>query len=167
MNKVERMKELIATLNQASVLYYQYSTIMMTDYEYDKLYDELVELEKETGITLSNSPTINVEPEVSSSLKKVEHPSPMLSLAKTKNIDELEEFLGKQNGLLSWKLDGLTIVLTYDKGELISGVTRGNGIIGEDVYENVRQFKNIPLRIAYKGRLVLRGEAIIKYSDFE
>ena len=136
MNKVERMKELIATLNQASVLYYQYSTIMMTDYEYDKLYDELVELEKETGITLSNSPTINVEPEVSSSLKKVEHPSPMLSLAKTKNIDELEEFLGKQNGLLSWKLDGLTIVLTYDKGELISGVTRGNGIIGEDVYEN-------------------------------
>ena len=95
MNKVERMKELIATLNQASVLYYQYSTIMMTDYEYDKLYDELVELEKETGITLSNSPTINVEPEVSSSLKKVEHPSPMLSLAKTKNIDELEEFLGK------------------------------------------------------------------------
>ena len=167
MNKVERMKELIATLNQASVLYYQYSTIMMTDYEYDKLYDELVELEKETGITLSNSPTINVEPEVSSSLKKVEHPSPMLSLAKTKNIDELEEFLGKQNGLLSWKLDGLTIVLTYDKGELISGVTRGNGIIGEDVYENVRQFKNIPLRIAYKERLVLRGEAIIKYSDFE
>lgn len=167
MNKVERMKELIDTLNQASVLYYQYSTIMMTDYEYDKLYDELVSLEKETGITLSNSPTINVEPEVASSLKKVEHPAPMLSLAKTKSIDELQDFLGEQTGRLSWKLDGLTIVLTYDNGELISGVTRGNGIIGEDVYENVKQFKNIPLKIAYKGRLVLRGEAVIKYSDFE
>ena len=160
------MKELINILNKASELYYQKNTIMMTDYEYDHLYDELVELEKETNMTLSNSPTINVEPEISSSLKQVEHPSPMLSLAKTKKVSELENFLGNKEGLLSWKLDGLTIVLTYEDGKLISGVTRGTGIIGELVTENVKQFKNVPLTIPYKGRLVLRGEAIIKYSDF-
>ena len=165
-NKIARMKELINILNKASELYYQKNTIMMTDYEYDHLYDELVELEKETNMTLSNSPTINVEPEISSSLKQVEHPSPMLSLAKTKKVSELENFLGNKEGLLSWKLDGLTIVLTYEDGKLISGVTRGTGIIGELVTENVKQFKNVPLTIPYKGRLVLRGEAIIKYSDF-
>ncbi len=165
-DKITRMKELINTLNKASELYYQKNTIMMTDYEYDHLYDELVELEKETNMTLSNSPTINVEPEISSSLKQVEHPSPMLSLAKTKKVSELENFLGNKEGLLSWKLDGLTIVLTYEDGKLISGVTRGTGIIGELVTENVKQFKNVPLTIPYKGRLVLRGEAIIKYSDF-
>ena len=165
-DKITRMKELINILNKASELYYQKNTIMMTDYEYDHLYDELVELEKETSMTLSNSPTINVEPEISSSLKQVEHPSPMLSLAKTKKVSELENFLGDKEGLLSWKLDGLTIVLTYEDGKLISGVTRGTGIIGELVTENVKQFKNVPLTIPYKGRLVLRGEAIIKYSDF-
>ena len=165
-DKIARMKELINILNKASELYYQKNTIMMTDYEYDHLYDELVELEKETNMTLSNSPTINVEPEISSSLKQVEHPSPMLSLAKTKKVSELENFLGDKEGLLSWKLDGLTIVLTYENGKLISGVTRGTGIIGELVTENVKQFKNVPLTIPYKGRLVLRGEAIIKYSDF-
>lgn len=165
-DKIARMKELINILNKASELYYQKNTIMMTDYEYDHLYDELVELEKETNMTLSNSPTINVEPEISSSLKQVEHPSPMLSLAKTKKVSELENFLGNKEGLLSWKLDGLTIVLTYEDGKLISGVTRGTGIIGELVTENVKQFKNVPLTIPYKGRLVLRGEAIIKYSDF-
>lgn len=165
-DKITRMKELINILNKASELYYQKNTIMMTDYEYDHLYDELVELEKETNMTLSNSPTINVEPEISSSLKQVEHPSPMLSLAKTKKVSELENFLGDKEGLLSWKLDGLTIVLTYEDGKLISGVTRGTGIIGELVTENVKQFKNVPLTIPYKGRLVLRGEAIIKYSDF-
>ena len=165
-DKITRMKELISILNKASELYYQKNTIMMTDYEYDHLYDELVELEKETNMTLSNSPTINVEPEISSSLKQVEHPSPMLSLAKTKKVSELENFLGDKEGLLSWKLDGLTIVLTYEDGKLISGVTRGTGIIGELVTENVKQFKNVPLTIPYKGRLVLRGEAIIKYSDF-
>ena len=165
-DKITRMKELINILNKASELYYQKNTIMMTDYEYDHLYDELVELEKETNMTLSNSPTINVEPEISSSLKQVEHPSPMLSLAKTKKVSELENFLGDKEGLLSWKLDGLTIVLTYKDGKLISGVTRGTGIIGELVTENVKQFKNVPLTIPYKGRLVLRGEAIIKYSDF-
>lgn len=165
-NKINRMKELIAILNKASISYYQNSVSLMTDYEYDALYDELVNLEKETGMVLSNSPTQNVEPVVSTSLERVEHPSPMLSLSKTKKVPELVSFLGDQVGLLSWKLDGLTIVLTYDNGELTSGVTRGNGLIGEVVTENVKRFKNIPLTIPYKGHLVLRGEAIIKYHDF-
>lgn len=166
-NKIERMQELIKILNEASVSYYQKSISLMTDYEYDKLYDELVELEKETNMTLSNSPTINVEPEILSSLEQVEHPSPMLSLSKTKLTDELIDFLADNIGLLSWKLDGLTIVLTYDNGKLVSGVTRGNGTIGEVVTENVKQFKNIPITIPYKGKLILRGEAVIKYSDFK
>ena len=164
--KIERMKELIETLNYASKMYYQYSDPIMTDYEYDKLYDELVKLEEETNTVFSNSPTINVETEVSKSLEKFEHPSPMLSLSKTKIVDELVDFLGDKEGLLSWKLDGLTIVLTYKDGKLLRGVTRGNGIIGEVVTENVKQFKNIPFTIPYKGELVIRGEAIIKYSDF-
>lgn len=165
--KIDRMKYLIDLLNKASMLYYQKSTPMMTDYEYDKLYDELVELEKETNITLASSPTINVEPTISKELKQLYHPHPMLSLSKTKSPDELVSFIGNEEGLLSWKLDGLTIVLTYENGKLVSGVTRGNGIIGEEVTENVKKFKNIPLTINYKGKLVLRGEAIIKYSDFE
>ena len=138
----------------------------MTDFECDKLYDELEKLEKETNTILSNSPTQNVEPEAIDSLVKVEHPAPMLSLSKTKSISELASFLGNQEGLISWKLDGLTIVLTYKDGKLSSGVTRGNGIIGEVVTENVKKFKNIPLTIPYKGTLVVRGEAVIKYSDF-
>lgn len=166
-NKINRMKELIKLLNHASELYYQKSTSMMTDYEYDKLYDELVELENETNMTLSNSPTINVEPTILSSLEQVEHPSPMLSLSKTKQVSELVSFLKDKEGLLSWKLDGLTIVLTYEEGKLVSGVTRGTGLIGEVVTENVKRFKNIPLTIPYKGHLVLRGEAVIKYSDFK
>ena len=166
-DKINRMKELIKILNKASELYYQKNTSMMTDYEYDRLYDELVELESETNTTLSNSPTINVEPEISDTLEHVEHPSPMLSLAKTKKVEELISFIGNEKGLLSWKLDGLTIVLTYEEGKLVSGVTRGNGTIGELVTENVKRFKNIPLTIPYKGRLVVRGEAIIKYSDFK
>ncbi len=164
--KIARMKELIETLNFAAKMYYQNSDPIMSDYEYDKLYDELVSLEKETNTTFANSPTITVETEVSATLEKVEHPSPMLSLSKTKSIDDLEEFLADKEGLLSWKLDGLTIVLTYNEGKLVSGVTRGNGIIGEVVTENVKQFKNIPFTIPYKGSLVIRGEAIIKYSDF-
>ena len=164
--KLNRMKELIEILNNASRLYYQYSTPIMTDFEYDKLYDELEKLEKETNTVLSNSPTQNVEPEAIDSLVKVEHPAPMLSLSKTKSISELASFLGNQEGLISWKLDGLTIVLTYKDGKLSSGVTRGNGIIGEVVTENVKKFKNIPLTIPYKGTLVVRGEAVIKYSDF-
>lgn len=165
--KLERMKELIDILNNASKLYYQFSTSIMTDYEYDRLYDELVELENETNMVLSNSPTINVEPEILSSLEKREHLEPMLSLTKTKLVDELEAFLSDKEGLLSWKLDGLTIVLTYQNGKLQSGVTRGNGIIGEVVTENVKRFKNVPLNISFKGNLVIRGEAVIKYSDFE
>ena len=164
--KLNRMKELIEILNNASRLYYQYSTPIMTDFEYDKLYDELEKLEKETNTILSNSPTQNVEPEAIDSLVKVEHPAPMLSLSKTKSISELASFLGNQEGLISWKLDGLTIVLTYKDGKLSSGVTRGNGIIGEVITENVKKFKNIPLTITYKGTLVVRGEAVIKYSDF-
>ena len=165
-DKLKRMEELVELLNEASKYYYQYSSPIMTDYEYDKLYDELVKLEEETNTVLSNSPTINVEAEVSNTLEKVEHPSPMLSLAKTKSVDELVSFIGDKKGLLSWKLDGLTIVLTYRDGKLFSGVTRGNGIIGEVVTENVKKFKNIPHTIPFKGNLVVRGEAIIKYSDF-
>ena len=166
-DKIIRMKELIEKLNYASKMYYQNSNPIMTDYEYDKLYDELVNLEKETNTVFSNSPTVNVESEVSQTLEKYEHPSPMLSLSKTKQIDELISFIGDKEGVLSWKLDGLTIVLTYNNGKLVRGVTRGNGIIGEVVTENVKQFKNIPFTIPYKGELVVRGEAIIKYSDFD
>ena len=165
-DKLKRMEELVELLNEASRYYYQYSSPIMADYEYDKLYDELVKLEEETNTVLSNSPTINVEAEVSNTLEKVEHPSPMLSLAKTKSVDDLANFIGDKKGLLSWKLDGLTIVLTYRDGKLFSGVTRGNGIIGEVVTENVKKFKNIPHKISFKGNLVVRGEAIIKYSDF-
>lgn len=166
-DKIKRMKELIDKLNYASKMYYQNSSPIMTDYEYDKLYDELVELEKETNTVFANSPTVNVETEVSQSLEKYEHQSPMLSLSKTKQVDDLIDFIGDKEGVLSWKLDGLTIVLTYNNGKLIRGVTRGNGIIGEVVTENVKQFKNIPFTIPYKGELVVRGEAVIKYSDFE
>lgn len=166
-NKIIRMKELIDKLNYASKMYYLDSNPVMTDYEYDKLYDELVELEKETKTVFANSPTVNVETGVSQALEKYEHKTPMLSLSKTKQVDELVSFIGDKEGVLSWKLDGLTIVLTYNKGKLIRGVTRGNGTIGEVVTENVKQFKNVPFTIPYKGELVVRGEAIIKYSDFD
>ena len=165
-DKIKRMKELIDTLNHASKMYYQFSTPIMTDFEYDKLYDELVTLEKETKTVFSNSPTINVETEISDALAHEEHKSPMLSLSKTKQIDDLINFIKDKEGLLSWKLDGLTIVLTYNKGVLVKGVTRGNGLIGEVITENVKRFKNIPLTIPFKGELIIRGEAIIKYSDF-
>ncbi len=165
-DKIKRMKELIDTLNHASKMYYQFSTPIMTDFEYDRLYDELVTLEKETKTVFSNSPTINVETEISDALAHEEHKSPMLSLSKTKQIDDLINFIKDKEGLLSWKLDGLTIVLTYNKGVLVKGVTRGNGLIGEVITENVKRFKNIPLTIPFKGELIIRGEAIIKYSDF-
>ena len=139
-DKITRMKELIDLLNAASYAYYQNSEPIMTDYEYDKLYDELVSLERETNTTFSNSPTVNVETEVSKQLEKFEHPSPMLSLGKTKIISELSDFIKDKVGLLSWKLDGLTIVLTYKDGKLLRGVTRGNGVIGEVVTENVKKF---------------------------
>ncbi len=164
---IQRMKDLTERLNQAAKAYYQEDREIMTNLEYDTLYDELVRLEEETGTVLANSPTLKVGYEAVDFLPKETHESPMLSLDKTKDVEELREFIGEHKTLLSWKLDGLTIVLTYENGELLKAVTRGNGIVGEVVTNNARVFKNIPLKIPYKGRLVLRGEAIITYSDFE
>lgn len=166
-DKLQEIKERVELLNKAGKAYYQEDREIMTNFEYDKLYDELVELEKETGIILSNSPTQNVGFEALSVLPKERHESPMLSLDKTKDVEALREWLGSQEGLLSWKLDGLTIVLTYQEGKLVKAVTRGNGEIGEVITNNAKVFKNVPLSINYKGTLVLRGEAVIKYSDFE
>lgn len=166
MDKQERLKELVEILNKASEAYYQKDAEIMSNLEYDKLYDELVALEKETGITLTNSPTIHVGYEVLSELEKQPHASPMLSLDKTKEVDALVSWLGNHEGVLSWKLDGLTVVLTYNNGKLQNAVTRGNGEIGEVITNNAKTFKNVPKMIPYKGTLVLRGEAVIKYSDF-
>ena len=162
-----RMQELVDLLNKASRAYYQEANEIMSNFEYDKLYDELLELEKELGYTMASSPTANVGYEVLSELPKERHEKPMLSLDKTKEIGRLKEFVGKQTALLSWKMDGLTIVLTYQNGELMKAVTRGNGEVGEVVTNNAKTFKNLPLRIPYQGELILRGEAIITYSDFE
>ncbi len=167
MNKVDRIKELVDILNKAGRSYYSEGTEIMSNFEYDSLYDELVKLEKETGYVKSDSPTVNVGYEVLSELPKERHERPMLSLDKTKEPEVLRDWLKDQKGLLSWKLDGLTIVLTYDNGELVKAVTRGNGEVGEIITPNARMFKNIPVVIPYKGKLVLRGEAIITYSDFE
>lgn len=165
--KQERMKELVDLLNRAGKAYYQDAQEIMSNYEYDSLYDELVSLEKELGMTLSNSPTVNVGYQVLSELPKERHEEPMLSLDKTKEVEGLKEFLGNQNALLSWKMDGLTIVLTYQGGELRKAVTRGNGEVGEVITNNARVFRNIPLKIGYEGELILRGEAVIGYRDFE
>lgn len=167
MDKKERIKELVDILNKASKAYYQDAKEIMSNFEYDALYDELVQLEKDTGIVLANSPTVSVGYEVVSELPKEQHESPMLSLDKTKEVSVLADFAGDKKSLLSWKLDGLTVVLTYQQGKLFKAVTRGNGEIGEVITNNAKTFKNIPLSIPYEGRLVLRGEAIIKYSDFE
>lgn len=165
--KTARIRELIRTLNEASKAYYQEAREIMSNYEYDRLYDELQKLEQETGIIFAQSPTQNVGYEITSELPKVRHEKPMLSLSKTKDVGELVSWLGTQKGLLSWKMDGLTIVLTYTNGELTRAVTRGNGEIGELITNNAKVFANVPLRIAYKGELILRGEAVILYSDFE
>ena len=164
--KKQRMKELIEILDKAAKAYYADSAEIMSNAEYDELYDELENLEKETGIVLAGSLTKKVGYEVLSSLPKKAHKEPRLSLAKTKEVSELESFLGDKEGILMWKLDGLTIVLTYENGELVEALTRGNGEIGEVVTENASFFENIPLVIPYKGSLMVRGEAIIKYSDF-
>ena len=161
------MKELGKKLREASRAYYQEDREIMPNVEYDALYDELSALEEETGIVLADSPTVNVGYEAVDQLPKEEHERPMLSLDKTKDREALREFVGEHPTLLSWKLDGLTIVLTYENGELVKAVTRGNGIVGEVITNNARVFKNIPLKISFRGRLVLRGEAIITYSDFE
>lgn len=167
MSKADRIKELCEILNKASESYYAKDEEIISNFEYDALYDELVMLENETGIIFSNSPTQNVGYEAVSSLPKFTHPSPMLSLAKTKDRDELKDWLSDKEGLLSWKLDGLTVVLTYDDGKLTNAVTRGNGEVGEVITQNAKTFVNIPLNISYKGHLCLRGEAVISYSDFE
>ena len=167
MNQTERMKELIELLNKASKAYYAEDVEIMSNYEYDKLYDELVALEEETGITMAGSPTVTVGYEAVDALPKERHEKPMLSLAKTKSREEIAEWLGDKEGLLSWKLDGLTIVVTYDGGTLQKAVTRGNGEVGEVVTNNARVFKNLPAKIPFTGTLTLRGEAVIPYSEFE
>lgn len=165
--KVERIKYLVELLNKASEAYYARDEEIMSNFEYDKLYDELAELEKATGVVLANSPTVRVGFEAVEELPKERHESPMLSLGKTKSREELWEWLQGNPAILSWKLDGLTIVLTYYEGKLAKAVTRGNGEIGEVITNNVRTFKNLPVNIAYQGELILRGEAVISYSDFE
>lgn len=165
--KVERIKYLVDKLNEASKAYYAQDQEIMSNYEYDQLYDELTELEQETGIVLANSPTVNVGYEAVDELPKERHESPMLSLGKTKSREELRDWLQGNPAVLSWKLDGLTIVLTYREGKLAKAVTRGNGEIGEVITNNARTFKNLPLEISYQGELILRGEAVITYSDFE
>ena len=167
MDKISRIKELVEILNKASKAYYSDDVEIMSNFEYDKLYDELVALEAETGTILANSPTQNVGYEVVSELPKEKHPARMLSLDKTKEVDALVSWLGDKKGLLSWKMDGLTVVLTYEDGKLVKAVTRGNGEIGEVITANAKTFVNIPKGISYKGRLTIRGEAIITYSDFE
>ena len=167
MDKKKRIKELVEILNKAAKSYYVDAVEIMPNIEYDKLYDELLELEKETNVVLSNSPTQNVGYEIAGELPKKAHESPMLSLDKTKSVEDLREWLGDNKALLSWKMDGLTVVLTYRDGELVEAVTRGNGTIGEVITNNAKNFQNIPLKIEFKGELILRGEAIIKYSDFK
>lgn len=165
--KRQRMQELIEILNEAGKAYYQEAEEIMSNLQYDRLYEELVELEQELGITLANSPTVNVGYEVLSELPKERHEKPMLSLDKTKDVERLKEFLGAQKALISWKLDGLTIVLTYRDGTLQKAVTRGNGEVGEVITNNAKVFRNVPLHIAYQGEVILRGEAVIGYKDFE
>ena len=167
MDKNTRMAELVETLNKAAKAYYQNDEEIMSNFEYDRLYDELVSLETKTGIVMSNSPTVNVGYESVDELPKERHESPMLSLNKTKDREELRSWLGDEEALLSWKLDGLTIVLTYENGTLSKAVTRGNGEIGEVITNNARTFVNVPLSISFKETLVLRGEAVISYSDFD
>lgn len=166
-DKLLLMKEKIKLLNEANKAYYQENREIMSNLEYDKLYDELVELENETVTTLSNSPTIHVGYELLSNLPKEQHEKPMLSLDKTKDVSALKDWLGNNEGILSWKLDGLTIVMSYLDGKLVKAVTRGNGEVGEVITNNARVFTNIPVNIGYKGSLILRGEAVISYSDFE
>lgn len=166
-NKMDRMRELVSLLNKASEAYYARDQEIMSNFEYDGLYDELAELEKELGVTFADSPTVQVGYEAVDELPKERHESAMLSLAKTKSREELADWLNGKMGILSWKLDGLTIVLTYRDGALQKAVTRGNGEVGEVVTGNARVFRNLPLNIPYRGELILRGEAVITYSGFE
>ncbi len=167
MEKRERIEELVELLNKANYAYEQEDREIMSNFEYDALYDELKQLEEETGFVMAQSPTVNAGYEVLSELPKERHVAPMLSLDKTKDVEALKSFLGEKEGILSWKMDGLTNVLTYQNGELVKALTRGNGEIGENITNNAKVYKNIPLKISYKGELVLRGESIITYSEFE
>ena len=166
-DKRKLMEEKVAFLNRAAEAYYQRDEEIISNLEYDRLYDQLQALEKETGIVLSGSPTVRVGYEVVSGLPKERHPSPMLSLDKTKDVTALKDWLGDKAGLLSWKLDGLTIVMSYEGGKLTKAVTRGDGITGEVITNNARVFENIPLTIPEKGPVTVRGEAVISYLDFE
>ena len=163
----QRMQQLITSLNQANKAYYQQASPIMTDREYDELYEELAQLEKELGIVMALSPTVNVGYEVLSELPKESHQIPMLSLDKTKEIAKLKDFIGDQKAILSWKLDGLTIVITYRDGKLVKAITRGNGEVGEVITSNARVFRNLPVQIGFLGKLTLRGEAVIGYRDFD
>lgn len=167
MDTLKEIKVLVAKLNEASKAYYQEDREIMSNYDYDQLYDRLVAMEEETGIVLSDSPTVKVGYTLLSALPKEKHKIPMLSLDKTKDIFALRQWIKDKKGIMSWKLDGLTIVLTYNKGELVKAVTRGNGEVGEVITNNAKVFKNIPLKIAYEGEMIVRGEAVIKYSDFK
>ena len=167
MYKVEKMREYIKKIQEANRAYYQESREIMSNFEYDALYDSLVKLEAETGIVLAGSPTHQVGYEVVSKLPKERHEKPMLSLDKTKDRKALSKWVGSHKSLLSWKMDGLTVVLTYQNGELVKAVTRGNGEVGEIITNNARTFRNIPLHIPFNGDLVLRGEAVISYDDFK
>lgn len=164
---MERMRELVLLLNRAAEAYYAKDEELISNFEYDKLYDELAALEAELGVTLADSPTVQVGYEAVEELPKERHETPMLSLAKTKSREELRDWLNGREALLSWKLDGLTIVLTYENGALQKAVTRGNGEVGEVITNNAKVFRNIPLTIPYRGELILRGEAVITYSGFE
>ena len=162
-----RMQELVTLLNQANLSYEQKNVEIMSNFTYDKLYDELKKLEEDSGVILADSPTQKVGYEVVSELEKERHEKPMLSLDKTKDPVALADWLGANKGLLSWKMDGLTVVLTYEEGQLVKAVTRGNGEIGEVITQNAKHFKNLPLTIPFKGKLILRGEAVISYAAFE
>ena len=164
---INRIKELISILNEASKAYYNDNMEIMPNITYDKLYDELKSLEEQYEIFFSNSPTQNVGYEISENLPKIKHEKPMLSLDKTKNREELKNFLMGHDGVLSYKLDGLTVVLTYENGELSKGITRGNGETGELITNNVKNFLNVPIKIKFKGHLTIRGESLITYSDFK
>ena len=166
-NMTARMRELITQLNAASRAYYQEDREIISDLEYDTLYDELTRLETETGIQLAQSPTGKVGYEIVSALTKASHDIPMLSLDKTKDVNALVRFLGEHDGLLLWKLDGLALVLRYENGQLSRALTRGNGQIGEDVTHNAKVFANIPLAVPFSGSFSVRGEAVITYADFE
>ena len=167
MDKKARLYELIDILNEAADYYYNKNKEKLSNLEYDKLYDELVLLEEETGIIKADSPSQRVGYSVAEGLEKFTFDTPMLSLDKTKSVDKLAEFLKDKEGILSYKLDGLTVVLTYENGRLINAVTRGNGLVGEVITDNAKHFKNLPIGIPYKERLVIRGEAVISYFDFD